>query len=434
LAGFLEDRAIEKVILPVVMLHQLAEQTQKLEELGDHQDWGSLLKEVTTTGEQLQITKASATLLEKLEHVLLHNHYGPSETHVVTTYTLEGPANAWPTHPPIGRPIANTQTYILDKHGQPVPIGVVGELCIGGVSLARGYMGRADLTAERFVPHPYAGDGGVGRGQAPTSCASLGERLYKTGDLARYLADGNIEYLGRRDNQVKLRGYRIELGEIESVLDQHPGVRAVACVPVSTGEIASQVLGSYDEALERQLAPTETQLVAYVVLDPERPPTSNDLRRYLQAKLPPYMVPSSFVMLDTLPLTPNGKVDRRALKMPDSMGPEREVTFVSPRTPAEEVVAEIWAEILHVEQVGVYDNFFALGGHSLRAVQVISRLRDAFQIELPVHSLFEQPTVDGLVSEIAELRGGYPIIEEIALVLKEIKQLSEEDMQDILNK
>jgi acyl carrier protein len=146
------------------------------------------------------------------------------------------------------------------------------------------------------------------------------------------------------------------------------------------------------------------------------------------------MVPSSFVMLDTLPLTPNGKVDRRALKMPDSMGPEREVTFVSPRTPAEEVVAEIWAEILHVEQVGVYDNFFALGGHSLRAVQVISRLRDAFQIELPVHSLFEQPTVDGLVSEIAELRGGYPIIEEIALVLKEIKQLSEEDMQDILNK
>jgi acyl-coenzyme A synthetase/AMP-(fatty) acid ligase/acyl carrier protein len=392
LADFLVVMAIEKMILPVVMLQQLAE------EYGHRKREIRYLQEITATGEQLQITRPVVELFEGLENCSLQNHYGPSESHVVTAYTVTGPTREWPTHPAIGRPIANTQIYLLDAYLKLVPIGIVGELYIGGMNLARGYLGRPAMTAERFLPNPFSQQGG--------------ERLYKTGDLARYLADGNIEYVGRVDHQVKIRGYRVELGEIESLLNQDPGIHEAV-------------------VLAREDVVGEKQLVAYLVLNQEQPATCNDLRHSLQAKLPDYMVPS-LVVLDTLPLTSNGKVDRRALPKPDSIRPELQVAFVAARTPAEEVVAGIWAEILGVEQVGVYDSFFELGGHSLRAVQVISRLRDVFQIELPVRSLFEKPTINELVSEIAQMRGGREIIEEIAQVLQEIEQLSEEDVKCML--
>src|SRR5436305_1758940 len=334
----------------------------------------------------------------------VYNHYGPTETTIGALVhalnQLDGPAGV------VGRPLANTEVYLLESRMQLAPTGVPAEVYLGGAGLGRGYMQRPEMTAEYFVPHPFAG-------MEPDAAA--GARLYRTGDLACYRVDGTIDYLGSIDHQGMVRCYRIELEEIESVLQQHTGVCAVICV-LDTSE---------DKALEYQL-------IAYVVPKQERPPTGSDLRGYLQAKLPAYMVPSSFVMLDALPLMPNGKVDRRALPKPDAARSEQEVIFIPPRTLAEEVVADIWDEILHVEQIGVYDNFFALGGHSLQAARIVSWLRDAFQVALSVRSLFEQPTIDGLVRELAKLRGGYSIIEEIALILKEIQQLSEEEMQDIL--
>ncbi|MEG4345120.1 amino acid adenylation domain-containing protein [Microcoleus sp. A003_D6] len=284
------------------------------------------------------------------------NLYGPTEYTVCATIAECFKGKGLPS---IGRPIANTQVYILDPQNQPVPIGVPGELHIAGVGLAKGYLNRPELTEERFIPNPFSNE--------------LGSRLYKTGDLARYLSDGNIEYLGRIDNQVKIRGFRIELGEIEAVLSQHPGVRESAVIA-------------------RDFVAGDKQLVAYVVPQEEGSPTITDLRHFLKHKLPDYMVPGAFVVLEALPLTPNGKVDHRALPAPD-LRKELEESFVAPRTPIEEMLASIWGKILLIDSVGVHDNFFTLGGHSLLATQVISRVRDTFGVEFPFRSLFEAPTI-----------------------------------------
>ncbi len=297
----------------------------------------------------------------------LYNVYGPTEAIIDSTYWLCEGVSAHSTIP-IGRPIPNARMYILDEALRPVPLGVPGNLHIGGASLARGYLNRPELTAEKFVPNPFSEEPGA--------------RLYKTGDLARYLPDGNIEFLGRVDHQVKIRGFRIELGEIEAALDQHPAVREAV------------VLAPED-------APGEKRLVAYVVADRDPVPTTTDLRSFLKEKLPEHMVPALFVLLDALPLMPNGKVDRRALPAPDRTRPELDKEFVPPRTPAEELLSEIWAQVLDIERVGIYDNFFDLGGHSLLATQVVSRIREAFQVELPLRRLFEVPTVAGLAESIA---------------------------------
>jgi amino acid adenylation domain-containing protein len=296
----------------------------------------------------------------------LHNLYGPTEACIDATYWTCKRGSHLQTVP-IGRPIANTQVYILDRHLQPVPIGIPGELHIGGAGLARGYLNRPDLTEEKFIPNPFSDEPGA--------------RLYKTGDLARYLSDGNIQFLGRLDHQVKIRGFRIELGEIEAVLAQHPAVRATV-------------------VMAREDQPGYKHLVAYVVPNQKQVPTSSELRSFLKEKLPEYMVAAAFVLLDALPLTPNGKVDRRALPTPDGARLEVEETFVPPRTPVEEILAEIWSEVLGLERVGIYDNFFELGGHSLLATQVISRAREAFQVELSLRSLLEKPTVVSLAERI----------------------------------
>jgi hypothetical protein len=278
----------------------------------------------------------------------------------VTSFILEGPPNNWPTLPPIGRPIANTQIYILDRNLQPVPIGIPGELHIGGVGLARGYLHLPELTAEKFIPDPF--------------CDDSQARLYKTGDLARYRPDGNIEFLGRMDHQVKIRGFRIELGEIEVVLAQHPAV--------------CEAVVNVHEPL-----PGDKRLAAYVVADPSPVPTSSELRRFLKQKLPDYMVPSAFVFVEAFPLTSSGKIDRCSLPAPDASRPELEGGYVAPRTPTEEILASVWAEVLGMEKVGIHDNFFELGGHSLPAMQVISRIHRACSEDLPIRALFDSPTV-----------------------------------------
>jgi acyl carrier protein len=324
----------------------------------------------------------------------LWNLYGPTESTIWSAAAEVVPSEDGAV--PIGLPIANTQLYLLDAHLQPVPIGVPGELYIGGVGLARGYLNRPELTAERFVPNPFSTEAGA--------------RLYKTGDLARYLPNGNVEFLGRLDRQVKLRGFRIELGEIETVLRQNPAVRDAVVV------IREDELG-------------ETRLVAYVVPKQEPIPTARELRSFLTSKLPGFMIPSTVVFLGALPLTPNGKVNRRALPAPDQGRTDLENPFVAPRSSVEERLAEIWTEVLKLEQVGVGDNFFDLGGHSLSATRVISRVRKAFQIELPLRALFEHPTVAGLAVPIVQALASKAIPEDLADTLGGLEALSDEEAQ-----
>ena len=327
------------------------------------------LREVITAGEQVRITPAVATFFEHLPDCTFQNQYGPSETHIVTKYLLEGPPSTWPALPSIGRPLANTEAYILDPQRRPVPLGATGELYIGGVQVATGYVNRPALTAERFVPDPFSGRPGA--------------RLYKTGDLARFFPDGNIEFLGRIDHQVKVRGFRIELGEIEAVLGRHPAVRETTVVA-------------------REDVPGDKRLVAYLVPATAEPPTTEALRRFLMQELPEYMVPAVFVPLEALPQTPNGKVDRKALPAPTGRLLASETAYVPPQTGVEQVVAEVWKKVLRVDRVGKDDNFFTLGGDSLLLVQVHGALRDRLGRDLSVVDLFRYPSVHTLAAFLQE--------------------------------
>lgn len=298
----------------------------------------------------------------------LWNMYGPTETTIWSSiYNVGEPG---PTVP-IGAPIANTNIYILDKSLRLMPAGAIGEIYIGGEGLARGYLGRVETTAQTFIPDAHSGERGA--------------RLYRTGDVGRYLSDGNIEYLGRADHQVKVRGFRIELGEIEAILRRQEIVRDAV-------------------VLVREDAPGDKRIVAYLVLDETNDdlPAAVELRKALSQKLPEYMIPSAFVEMAALPLTPNGKVDRRALVAPDQSRRASSNEYVAPRTPAEETVAAICGELLGLERVGVHDNFFELGGHSLMAMQAVSRVREAFQVEVTLPELFENPTVAQLAATIEQ--------------------------------
>lgn len=308
--------------------------------------------------------------LDAMDEGQLINGYGPTEN---TTFTCCCPISSLSpdaTSVPIGPPISNTQVYLLDRALRLVPAGVAGELYIGGDGLARGYNNRPDLTAKHFVPDPFS--------------AIPGARLYRTGDLARHLPDGQIDFLGRRDFQVKVRGFRIELEEVEAVLSCHPFIRQCVVTVHNNG--------------------TDKQLVAYAVLDGARTLTAADLRSFLREKLPEYMVPTQFITLDAFPLTPNGKIDRRALPEFDVKTPEMYEDYAAPRTPIEELLVGIWSEVLDVSLVGIRDNFFDLGGHSLRATQIASRVSDAFQIALPIRVLFESPTIESMAAFIESQR------------------------------
>ncbi|MEG4028416.1 MULTISPECIES: amino acid adenylation domain-containing protein [unclassified Microcoleus] len=323
------------------------------------------------------------------EKVRLVNTYGPTETTIVATWCDSSSSSSLPSAPsassavknsknsaktlPIGRPIPNARTYVLDANLQPVPIGVSGELYIGGAGVARGYLNRSDLNREKFIPDPFS--------------SKQGDRLYKTGDLVRYLHDGNLEFLDRTDRQVKIRGFRIELGEIESALSQHPDVQEAV------------ILAHEEDSGSKRL-------VAYLVLN-SAPSIGNsalikNLRSFLREQLPDYMVPASFMFLESMPLTPNGKVDFKALPAPETN--RSNADFIAPQTLEEQVLADIWAEVLGLKQVGINDNFFELGGHSLLATQLIAKVRDRFQVELSLRCLFQSPTVASLAVAIAQAK------------------------------
>ncbi|WP_323162118.1 non-ribosomal peptide synthetase [Pseudomonas fluorescens] len=318
--------------------------------------------EIITAGEALQINDELRGFVRGLGGAQLHNQYGPTETHVVSQFSLDcNEAESWPDAPPIGRPIANARLYVLDEHLNPVPVGVAGELYIAGACLARGYLNRPDLTAERFLPDPFS--------------AEPGARMYRSGDLAKFQADGNVQYLGRIDQQVKLRGFRIELGEIDSLLHQQPGVQEAAVL------LREDVVG-------------DKRLVAYVVGSA----TSESLRAELQRQLPEHMIPSAWVRLSQLPLTRNGKLDRQALPAPErSAG----ATYEAPRNDTERQMAEIWAEVLKCERVGIHDNFFDLGGHSLLATRMIYAINQRMGAQLSLSSLFQTPVLLDLAAQVA---------------------------------
>jgi surfactin family lipopeptide synthetase A len=333
--------------------------------------WRMLLDAKWPGDAQLKMLCGGEALPRELANQLLAkggelwNMYGPTETTIWSSAAQVGRDDA-PIN--IGGPIANTQLYILDAHLQPVPIGVPGELHIGGLGLARGYHNRPELTAERFVPDPFSG--------------KPGSRLYKTGDLARFLPDGNIDCLGRLDHQVKIRGFRVELGEIEEVLNRHPGVQTSVVVA-------------------REDTPGDKRLTAYLV-NRNGAASSSELREYLRVKLPDYMVPAAFVTLEALPLTPNGKVDRKALPKPDFKAIADQSKFVAPSTPTEIILAGIWCEVLGLKQVGIHDDFFELGGHSMLAVRLFTEIRKRFNINFGLSALFEARTVGALAELICK--------------------------------
>jgi surfactin family lipopeptide synthetase C len=318
---------------------------------------------------------------------------------------------------PIGKPIGDRTIYLLDKDLHRVPIGVTGELYVGGMSVARGYLNQPKLTSEKFIPNPFSDfklpilDFPAERYASVAEIQNL--KLYKTGDLARRLPDGNLEFMGRIDTQVKIRGFRIELAEIEAVLNQYPDIKQVV------------VIAPEDE-------PGKKYLVAYLVTK-DNQPIPSILRNFLKTKLPDYMIPTAFVFMEAFPLTPNGKINRRALPVPDTSQRNLEIDFIAPRTSTEQELATIWAEVLKVKQVGIHDNFFELGGHSLLATQVISRLREAFSLDFPLRYLFENPTIAELAQKVIEQQIEQGENNALAQILGEVDGLSEaEVMQQLL--
>ncbi|MFJ4585679.1 condensation domain-containing protein, partial [Streptomyces echinatus] len=355
---WLDEHRIEELYAPNVMVQAVCEAALEQGRTLPH------LRHVAQAGEALQLSPATKEFFAGRPQRVLHNHYGPAETHVITTYSLPGEVSDWGTTAPIGGPLWNTRVFVLDDALAPVPAGVTGELYLAGTALARGYWNRPGLTAERFVASPYG---------------NPGERMYRTGDLVRWNTEGELEYIGRADTQVKVRGFRIELGEIETALTGQESVAQAAVVV-------------------REDRPGDRRVVAYVVPASGAVADPSALRRQLAQALPDYMVPSAVVVLDALPLTPSGKVDRRALPAPTlDVSPSG---HAAPRTPQEEILCGIFAEVLGVGQVGVDDSFFDLGGHSLLATRLVSRVRSVLDVELSVRAVFEAPTVAALVQRL----------------------------------
>ena len=368
LTVLLTDKSIKRLFMPPVMLHSLAEYSETTRQVPHG------LRDVIVAGEQLQAGPQIRALFRRVPGCRLHNYYGPTETHVVTAVTLGVASEEWAYLPPIGRPIANTQIYLLDRQGEPVPLGSVGEIYIGGAGVARGYLNRPDLTVERFLPDPFS----------PHPQA----RMYRTGDLARYLPDGNLVFLGRNDQQLKIRGFRIEPAEIEARLSEYPAVREAV-------------------VLAREDSPGQKRLVAYLTTHPELTPLTATLaaalRSHLATQLPEYMVPAAFVRLESLPVTPSGKLDRKALPAPEADAFAREA-YEPPRGHIEQALATLWEELLGVSRISRHDNFFELGGQSLLAMRLVGQLPRVFGIKLTLASLFIQPTIEALAAIITEAR------------------------------
>ncbi|HEX7330764.1 MAG TPA: amino acid adenylation domain-containing protein, partial [Pyrinomonadaceae bacterium] len=356
------DQQIERLCVPFVALNYLATAAEA------EGKWPTQLRQVMSAGEQLKITRPVRRLFQNLPGCTLDNQCGPSETHAVVGFLLPDSVRDWTALPPIGRPLSNVRLYVLDKHMRPVPAGVPGTLYIAGDCISRGYLDRPDLTADRYVPNPFS---------------DRGERLYRSGDIVRYLPSGDVEWLRREDDQVKIRGFRVELGEVETALTNHTSVREALVIV-------------------REDVPGERNLVAYVV--PESTVSPDALRQYLQQRLPDYMVPSAFVLMASLPLTPSGKLNRRALPAPETADSASEISASqAPRTALEELIGSIWADTLRMREVDVTKSFFDMGGHSLSAIQLISRVREALQVEVELQKLFDRPTVRAMAEEVERM-------------------------------
>ena len=352
---------IHRLFVPFVMLDRLAEVAASQPSLPGE------LQEVMVAGEQLRIGGNIRRFFARMPGCRLWNQYGPTETHVVTSHELHGPADLWPDLPSIGRPLPNCHLHLLDRHAQPVAVGGVGELYIGGAALARGYLHAPELTAERFLTDPFSHD--------PQA------RIYKTGDLARFLPDGNIEFLGRCDHQVKIRGHRIEPGEIEVVLGGHPDISACTVMAKRQGD-------------------GDPMLVAFVVGRKSADLTLGSLRQWLEQKLPEPMIPGRFAVIAALPLTPNGKVDRQALERVEGMEVAASSNYVPARNDLELKLIELWQKLFHRHGIGRNDNFFELGGHSLLAARLVVAIEQLVGGQLSIAALFESPTIAALAERL----------------------------------
>ncbi|AGC45599.1 non-ribosomal peptide synthetase [Myxococcus stipitatus DSM 14675] len=361
LLDFMVEQQVERLFLPFVALQAVADAVVHGAKVP------TSLREVITAGEQMQVTPAVVSLFEKLPGCVLENQYGPSETHVVSAYRMTGAPTTWPRLPPIGSPLPDVTLRVLDEQGRPCPAGVSGELFIGGVQLAQGYLEKPERTAERFIPDAH--------GRVP------GERLYRTGDRARWNEDGVLEFLGRWDEQVKVRGFRVELGEVEAALRELPGVRDAAA-------------GVHEDG------PGDKRLVGYVVPESDAAWAPSAMKDALARRLPEHEVPSVLMKLSTLPLTPSGKLARGKLPPPDAASLRGSSPFVAPRGELEQQLADLFASVLKLPRVSVMDSFFALGGHSLLATLVVSRIRKSLKADIHLTTLFEAPTVAALASRI----------------------------------
>jgi amino acid adenylation domain-containing protein len=393
LLDFVKSQRVNRLFLPPVTLEAIANAAAAKDVLLDQ------LREVIVAGDKLQVTDNVRKLFQKAPQAHLINHYGPTESHVVSSHTVRGAVSEWPAHPLIGKPIDNVQLYVLDENREPVPAKVSGELFIAGVNVATGYLNRSEESAKRFLDDPFS-DG----------------RMYRTGDVCRYNADWELEFIGRADQQIKLRGFRIEPGEIEIVLKRYDHVKDAVVV-------------------KRQSSKGEDQLAAYLAIDEGAPFDKAALRSYLADKLPAYMVPTHFVRLERFPMTGSGKIDRLRLPDPPELeaAREREQAYVAPRTEVEQFLADRWREILGLERVSVHDNFFELGGHSLSATQLVSRVRDEYGVELPLFRVFERPTVELLALEIVQRQAALEEASDLESLLSELESLSEEDSAELLS-
>jgi amino acid adenylation domain-containing protein len=389
--NFVDSRQINILYLPTAYLEYFSAEV-------NHHGNARLknLQRIIVAGEALKISASIQDFFTRYSHILLENQYGPSETHVVTTYVLSEDKEQWQYLPPIGHPIANIKIYILSPVNRLIPVGVPGELHIAGDGLARGYLNNPGLTSEKFIELEVKVEHFEGtRGLAPL--------LYRTGDLARWLPDGNIEFLGRIDHQVKVRGFRIECGEIEAELAQHPQVREAV-------------------VMAREINNT-TQLIAYYVpVDKNQVIKISEIRNYLQEKLPEYMLPAAFISLETIPLTANGKVDRKSLQKQE-IELESSQEYLPPQTETEKQLARIWKEVLGLEKVGIRDNFFELGGHSLLAIQIISRINKELGVNISLKQLFEAPNIKAL-SDIAAGCEHTPAADQITGFVESITEIT----------
>ncbi|HEY0558337.1 MAG TPA: amino acid adenylation domain-containing protein [Thermoanaerobaculia bacterium] len=395
LLDFMKRQRISRLFAPPVALEQLANAASTRSVFLDD------LREVLVAGDKLQVTDNVRAFFTRTSRAHLANHYGPTETHVVSTHMLDGPAAEWPAHPPIGKPIDNVDFYILDENREPSPARIPGELYIGGVAVAHGYLNLPEDTAKRFIRDPFREDEGW---------------LYRSGDICRFDDDGAVLFIGRGDQQIKLRGMRIEPGEIEIALKRYPGVKDAAVV-------------------KRQAKNGDDQLAAYLRVDGGAVIDRAALRTFLSDKLPVYMIPTHFVPLETFPLTGSGKIDRLRLPEPEEPGasPDREATYVAPRTAVEQFLADCWCDVLQIEKVSIHDNFFDLGGHSLTATQLVSRIRDRFDLDLPLVRVFERPTVELLGLEIIQRQASREEEADLEALLSELESLSEEDSEELLS-